>query len=92
MGFMNKRVFIFVFSCLLFKQRSCFIKHIVFRRKKTREEIKQCWYWRLYFYTFRMFVNAEATGFISFEVGLQPDDVFLPPKDIQCYYGPTESD
>lgn len=39
-----------------------------------------------------MFVNAEATEFISFEVGLQPDDVFLPPKDIQCYYGPTESD
>ena len=68
------------------------IIHIVFRRKKTREEIKQCWYWRLYLYTFRMFVNAEATEFVSFEVGLQPDDVFLPPKDIQCYYGPTESD
>lgn len=44
--------------------------------------------WRVYF---RMFVNAEVNEFISFEVGDQPDDVFLPPKNVPCYYG-TDSD
>ena len=31
MGFMNKHVFIFVFSCLLFKQRCCFIRYYTYR-------------------------------------------------------------